>query len=128
MSNEAVKYGLIALTGWGIYSVWMFSFTNGSLSMMEAASLKKVLPGTNHPMLGSVTGVEAIDHQLAVLIAFFWPAIDGSNPDLSLYSFNSAGQAAACWMVVLVEALRAGNRWRPISLYVETHSSTTYAL
>ena len=85
---------------------------------MQRSAEARVLPGTTYRMVDSFTGFKPVDKQLQVLLAFFWPIIDGSAADYGLHAFNFAGQAAATWMVLMVDGLKDGNHWRPVSLYV----------
>ncbi len=64
----------------------------------------------------TLTGVTALDEQLKVLVAFFWPVINGSHPDVSLHAANFAFQGSVLWLLLVVESLRKGNDWKVVSL------------
>ena len=75
-----------------------------------------LLPGTDVPLKRSFTGIKPIDAQDAVLVNFFWPTVDGSLPNASLFCFMFAGEAVAVWTIIYVEGQRLSHSWRLVSL------------
>lgn len=73
------------------------------------------MPGTTQPVKQRYTGIKAIDDQLVFLVVMFWEIIDGSMPDLSLFSFMFAGQALCSYTLILIEGVRNGNRGKLVT-------------
>ena len=113
----AAKFALPFLCGAGFYGTWYLLLNNGTTDLMRTVGDEsKLLPGTKAPILSFYTGIEAIDHQLAVLDVFFWELVDGSHPDTSLFCYQFAGQIFSGWSLLMIEGLRKGNKWRVVSL------------
>lgn len=73
-------------------------------------------PGAPTPLLRRYTGIEAVDYGLAVLVGFFSGLIGGDvAPQYRLFTLWGMTQFAACWTLVALEGLRAGNRGRLVS-------------
>lgn len=113
-----LKLCLVKLCLAGLYTTWYLFSYNGTHSLM--IRVRDVgphnLPGTNAPLKRSYTGIGKLDYQLTVLALFFWELIDGSRPNASLLCFHFTGQITAGWGLLMMEALRTGNRTRIISL------------
>lgn len=109
---------LLFLSVIGFYGTWYLIFHNGTVEKM--AHIRDVgprkLPGTEAPLKLSYTGFDFVDYQLTVLALFFWETVDGSMPNASLHVFHFAGQIAGAYGLIIVESMRAGNRWRLVSL------------
>ena len=122
LSISVVSLSLLLLSAAGFYTTWILLMKNGTVYQMQHVREfgPRVLPGTQEPIKTSYTGIKSIDYQLGVLTLFFWEMVDGSRPNASLFSFYFGGQIAAGWSLLLLEGLRNGNRWRIISLYVES--------
>lgn len=106
-----------ALAGYG---TWYLFLNNGAAARVNDVLATKVptLPGTVFPLKTSYTGVKIVDEQLTVLTIAFWEVVDGSMPNLSLYSFMFAGKFGSLYLLFLAESVRKGNRGRVVSLYV----------
>ena len=104
---------LLLLSAFGFYALWGFSTSNGLFE--HTAESSKIL-FSNTTRSAALTGIDALDKQLKVLISFFWPVIDGSRPDVSLHAMNFAFQGVAMWLLLVVEGLRFGNKGRAVSL------------
>lgn len=113
-----LKLCLLNLSIAGVYTTWYLFYYNGTHSlMMHVRDVgPRILPGTNAPLKTSYTGIEMLDYQLTVLTLYFWELIDGSRPNASLLCFHFAGQITAGWGLLMMEALRAGNRRSILSL------------
>lgn len=73
-------------------------------------------PGAPAPLLRRYTGIEAVDYVLAVLVGFFSGLIGGDvAPQYRLFTLWGMTQFGACWTLVVLEGLRAGNRGRLVS-------------
>ena len=109
---------LILLSAFGLYSTWYLIYNNGTVAMMEKTRENgpHLLPGIDVPLKPSFTGIRPIDHQLTVLVTFFWPVVDGSLPNASLFCFMFAGEAVAIWTLIYVESQRLSHSWRLVSL------------
>jgi hypothetical protein len=73
-------------------------------------------PGTKNDLVTIYTGIPPLDRQLAVLVAFFAPAVAGTNTALSLFLFFGFGQFGAFWALMVMESLRKGNQGKIVSL------------
>ncbi|MCJ1469009.1 hypothetical protein MMC07_007641 [Pseudocyphellaria aurata] len=115
--SVCLKLCLLNLCLAGLYTTWYLFLSNGTYSLMIHVRDvgPQVLPGTNAPLKRSYTGIEKLDYQLTVLALFFWELIDGSRPNASLQCFHFVGQITAGWGLLMMEALRNGNRKRIIS-------------
>ena len=115
---NSTKVALAFLSVAAFYATWYILLHNGTTDHMAHTPVigPRLLPGTNEPLRTVYTGVRAIDHQLTVLILFFWENIDGSNPSGSLFGFHFAAQNVCGWGLLMIEGLRHGNRWTVISL------------
>ena len=109
---------LLLLSVIGFYGTWYLILNNGTVEKM--AHIRDVGPrelrGTEAPLKTSYTGFDFVDQQLTVLALFFWETVDGSMPNVSLHVFHFGGQIAGAYGLVLIESMRAGNRWRLVSL------------
>lgn len=113
---------LLLASAFGFYALWGFSSSNGLIEYMPETA-KILFSDSKDPAI--LTGLTAVDDQLKVLVSFFWPVIDGSSPDVSLEAANFLFQAAALWLLLVVEGLRRGNDWRVVSLYARDHPIAT---
>lgn len=109
---------LVLLSAIGFYLTWYLVYNNGTLDLMTQTLHhgSHLLPGTKAPLKQAFTGVNRIDHQLTVMVLFFWEQVDGSLPNASLFCFMFAGEAVAIWILIYVESQRLGNRWKVVSL------------
>lgn len=89
---------------------------NGLVALLHDAVEREALPETDEPLNKHVTGYGVLDSIFVSLIPFFWPALDGKMPGLSLYGFYFGTSVAVVWALVMLEASRAGNRWKPVML------------
>ncbi|KAI9844627.1 MAG: hypothetical protein M1837_005479 [Sclerophora amabilis] len=99
------------------YCTWGLSERNGHFKSVEqvGSAIPNVLPRTDAALKRSYVGIEPIDDLLTTLTILFWPALDGSSPQLSLFSFHFAGQVVPLCVVLMVESRRLGNKWRIVS-------------
>lgn len=115
---NSTKVALAFLSVAAIYATWYMLLKNGTAEHLAHTGDvgPRLLSGTKEPLRTVYTGVPAIDHQLTVLVLFFWENLDGSNPSGSLFGFHFVSQNACGWGLLMMEALRHGNRWTAISL------------
>lgn len=113
MSLSIVRLTLILTSVFGFYALWGFSVSNGLFEYIAESSNALF---RNGPESATLTGLAILDEQLKILVSFFWPVIDGSRPDLCLHAMNFAFQGGALWLLLVVEGLRRGNRWKTVSL------------
>ncbi|KAK8220754.1 hypothetical protein IWZ01DRAFT_18490 [Phyllosticta capitalensis] len=108
---------LPALLAAAIYGCFVCSFNNGLIPNISAHLLRgdAVIPGTDVPLKRHYTGIGPIDQQLAFLQIFFWPITSGKSPRLFLQGIHFVGQAGAYWTVMVLEAMRTGNKGRIIT-------------
>ncbi|KAL2012375.1 hypothetical protein VTN00DRAFT_5093 [Thermoascus crustaceus] len=107
-----IKLTLPLLCIYTIYALFIFSERNGLFPLIREAIESRTLPtgGNGTVSLRTIfTGNKPLDHGLASIAPFFWPAIDGSTPELSLYALVVAGSFGAAWVLVTMEGWRMGN-------------------
>lgn len=112
--TSLIKLTLPLLCIYTIYALFIFSERNGLFPLIREAIESRTLPtGRNGngtvPLRTIFTGNKPLDHGLASIAPFFWPAIDGSTPELSLYALEVAGSFGAAWVLVTMEGWRTGN-------------------
>ena len=110
---------LPCLSAIGIVTTWIWSYDNRLFKdIVEVVdSSHPCLPGTSHPLL-QWTSFTPLDRFLAILVTFFYPPIEGSNPTAALQAFHFVGQLIAVWTVMLLESVRPVNRDGLLSRYV----------
>jgi hypothetical protein len=99
-----------------IFAIFWFAENNGLRALAKQCLENETLPGTKEMLRTKYTGIQAIDHLLSILATFFWPALDGSNPSLTLHSIMFAGAFGSAWVLVVLESWRKGNAWTPAAL------------
>jgi hypothetical protein len=120
MSPTIVALTLLLTSAFGFYALWGFSSSNGLFEYIPETA-KTLFSDSANPT--TLTGINALDEQLKVLVSFFWPVIDGRSPDLSLHAVNFMFQGATMWLLLMVEGLRRGNDWKVVSLYVSNDTN-----
>ncbi|KLJ13428.1 hypothetical protein EMPG_11618 [Blastomyces silverae] len=110
MCTGAIRYLLPLLSLFAVYSIFIFSYQNGFISMLQHVIADGVLPETDERLRTDITGVPALDQLLANLIPFFWPAVDGSSPSATLYGLKFSGAIGGLWSLVLLETFRTRNK------------------
>jgi hypothetical protein len=106
------------LSGVAFYCLWIASIRNGLFKQIEELVQQKQppFPGSGSPLVRSYTGVAAVDQQLATLVTFFGPVVQGGNEPLNLFSLFGLGQCGAAWTLLLMESFRKGNQGKAVSL------------
>ncbi|KAG0652379.1 Citreoviridin biosynthesis D [Hyphodiscus hymeniophilus] len=101
----------------GAFGTLVLIGANGTADVFKALAKQDnpFLPGSTDHQLRTYTGVAPIDRQLIVLVTFFSPVLDVQNGALVLFSIFGLGQFGAAWMIMMMEGLRQGNRWKIIS-------------
>lgn len=113
---------LPTLSAIGVLTTWTWSYNNhlfeDIVNVVESPNPQ--LPGTSHALL-QWTSIPPLDRFLAILVTFFYPPINGSDPTAALQAFHFAGQLVAIWTLILLESVRPTNKGRLISRYNPTH-------
>ncbi|KAJ5180586.1 hypothetical protein N7492_003796 [Penicillium capsulatum] len=104
-----MRYLLFSLSVFVFYAIFYFSLSNGAHELVHRSVESGKLPGLNEPLRTHYTGVESIDHLLAVLTIFFYPTLDGSSATLFLHGIGFSGTFGAAWTLVVLESWRKGN-------------------
>jgi hypothetical protein len=133
MAHTLPKVILLALSIVGFWTLWGFPYQNGLLGILKqqtepgafipsaTAAVKQVYggvfredldPAASAPMKQVYTGVGPVDRQLTTLVSFFYTAVDGNRADVSILFSALGGQVLAAWVLINIEALRAGNQGR----------------
>ena len=78
----------------GFFGTWVLSSQNGTFTII----LDRVAQGD---ILATYTGIQVVDRQLSILVAFFLPALDSlSNGDLALFSIFGLGQFGKSYVIL----------------------------
>jgi hypothetical protein len=104
-----MRYVLFSLSAFVFYAIFYFSYINGLDALGRESIESGKLPGVNEPLRTVYTGIEPVDHLLALLTTFFYPSLDGQNPGLLLHSIGFSGTFGATWTLVVLESWRKGN-------------------
>ena len=99
------------LSALGLYGTWILGGSNGTFKTISALTLEEnpKFPGTTAPLLTNYTGFKSIDQQLAILVTFFAPVVDGRSGALYLFSIFGMGQFGGIWTLMVLESMRMGN-------------------
>lgn len=98
---------LAALAVTGYFGLHFLGRNNGFFPLMEATS-----KSGQYPL--DLTSNKSLAETAAFFVAFFYPAVDGNSPDLSLACYVFAGQFVAGLTALIIEGYRAGNAGRMI--------------
>ncbi|KAL1962496.1 hypothetical protein VTN77DRAFT_9617 [Rasamsonia byssochlamydoides] len=101
-----------------IYAIIGFSSHNGLFFLIQDSIANKTLPGSDKPLRTSYTGIRYLDHVLTNLGPFFWPAITGDSPSMSVYLLGFLGSFGAAWVLLTLEGWRRGNTGKVVALQV----------
>ncbi|KAJ5199737.1 hypothetical protein N7491_009466 [Penicillium cf. griseofulvum] len=104
-----MRYVLFSLSALVFYTVFYFASINGLDALARKSLESGTLPSINAPLRTVYTGVEAVDHVLALLTVFFYPTLDGHNPGLLLHGVEFSGTFGATWTLIVLESWRKGN-------------------
>ncbi|KAL1304347.1 hypothetical protein AAFC00_000745 [Neodothiora populina] len=106
---------LLLASTYGTYALFGFGYKNGLLALVQEQLKSGHVADGVAAEVTSPTGIASADEQLAGLLTFFWPVLDGSRPDVSLHCLYFGGQCIAMWTITAIEGLRAGNRGRMVA-------------
>jgi hypothetical protein len=114
--NAVLTISVIHL--FGINAMYGLIYRNGYLQSMLNLYHQGpyVLPLSNTPILTRYTGLWPLDKLLTLAMVMTANITDGSTPQLSLYSFQLAGQLVSVFTVLMIEGHRLGNRRTVIGL------------
>jgi hypothetical protein len=118
MMSSPVRHVLPLFSVSAIYALFIFSFRNDLFFLIQDSIAKKILPGSDEPLRTTYTGIEGLDYVLMTLGPFFWPAVSGSSPSMSLYLCGFLGSYGAAWTLLTLEGWRRGNIGKLIALQV----------
>ena len=104
---QALLLAIPIYAAYGLYQV-IGPWGTGKL-LVENAKASKL------PKRDRYVGIKPMDKLLTNLNYFFWPVMNNHNSQLSLQSFQFAGQIAVIWMMVMYESSRPSNRHKWIS-------------
>ncbi|KAI9923932.1 hypothetical protein ASPWEDRAFT_170432 [Aspergillus wentii DTO 134E9] len=107
----AMKYILPLFSVFALYSIFHFSGTNGLRGLIKESIASNTLPESNDALRTVYTGFEPLDEILTILTTFFWPAISGIKPELTLHAVAFSGTFGSAWVLVTLESWRRGNAW-----------------
>ncbi|KAL3426457.1 hypothetical protein PVAG01_03248 [Phlyctema vagabunda] len=115
--SYAVILALLCLTTFGVKSLYLFSMSNGLFEIFGHVLETDTLPD-NVPLKPITTHgwSSKIDWQIKAPAAFCWSfAGDGTHPDTTLSGLLFVGTWGPAWLLIVLESLRRGNRWRIVS-------------
>lgn len=96
---------LAALSIVGILGLHYLGNNDGLFPLLEDMGKAGVYPV-------NFTSIQSVKDLSTTLLGFFYPAVDGTHPALSLACYFLFGQLFTGWAVLMVEGSRAGNRMR----------------
>jgi hypothetical protein len=104
---------LASLIPYGLLSMHFLMHRNGYYaSMVHLRDYgPHLLPGTQDVLVQTYTGNGFLDYWLTVLVCFFANAVDGSEPELSVFCAVFATNMGPCLVFVYMESLRRERRW-----------------
>ncbi|CZR62756.1 uncharacterized protein PAC_12653 [Phialocephala subalpina] len=108
----------LSLVGaFGVNSMYGLAWRNGYISSLLRLRDHGpyTLPGSNVPILTCFTGIGILDKALTLAGVMFANVTDGSAPASSMYGFQFAGQLVPMFTIMLVEAVRRGNKGNVMS-------------
>ncbi|KAJ5355941.1 hypothetical protein N7517_010550 [Penicillium concentricum] len=104
-----MRYVLFSLSALVFYAIFYFASINGLDALARKSMESGKLPSIDAPLRTVYTGIEAVDHVLALLTVFFYPTLDGHNPGLLLHGIGFSGTFGATWTLIVLESWRKGN-------------------
>ncbi|KAJ5969670.1 hypothetical protein N7501_005918 [Penicillium viridicatum] len=104
-----MRYLLFSLSALVFYAIFYFASINGLDALARKSIESGKLPTIDAPLRTVYTGINAVDHVLALLTTFFYPALDGNNPGLLLHGVGFSGTFGATWTLIVLESWRNGN-------------------
>lgn len=112
MSLTIPKTILLLCAASTIYTLWIQPYQTGLLdAMLDLGKPGAILPGPRLiPVCQHYTGVSLYDKQIATMVGFFWPGVEGSRVDIALVLLELMVQVDVAWVLVVIESLRAGNQ------------------
>ena len=116
--NRSALVALGLIRAFGINSMYGLVYRNGYYDAL--IHLRDhgphLLSGSDIPIFTRFTGIRPLDKVLTLAGVMFANITDGSTPQLSLYTFQFAGQLVPMFTVILIEGNRRGNRGNVMSL------------
>ncbi|KAJ5782330.1 hypothetical protein N7457_004104 [Penicillium paradoxum] len=104
-----MRFILFSLSASVFYAIFYFSWINGLDALGHKCIESGKLPTVDAPLRTVYTGIEVVDNMLALLVTFFYPTLDGSNPGLLLHGIAFTGTFGATWTLIVLESWRKGN-------------------
>ncbi len=105
----SLRLSFLVLGIFGYIALHHFGNANGFFDLVNASIANGLYAQTFVPN-------KCLNGVANFFLAFFWPAVDGKHPGLSLACYVFAGQWIAGWTLIIMEGYRAGNQGRAISL------------
>lgn len=113
---------LLLVFAFAVDSMWLLLFRNTYMATL--ARIRDVgpryLPGSGIPIRSRYTGITILDYWFAVMQTILANVTDGSAPRLSLFGFHFAGQLCSIVTILMMEAMRDGNKWTLLRSYVKS--------
>ncbi|SPO03562.1 uncharacterized protein DNG_06245 [Cephalotrichum gorgonifer] len=108
---------LLAISALGYVSILGLTERNGWRELMKkGAEQKPILLATGEVLRTEYTGVEGVDGMLRILVRFFYSVVVAERPELSVFSVYFIGQIFSLHAILVLEGLRAGNKWTAVYL------------
>ncbi|KAJ9138202.1 hypothetical protein NKR23_g8629 [Pleurostoma richardsiae] len=118
-SSFLAKTVFVLLAASAADSIIGLNIRNGFFALNDSLMAQRPLllpqPGPPLPMRTRYTALAPLDAHLSGLLMFFWPAVTGELPALSLFAVYMAGQIVPAHALVMLEGLRGANRGRVTS-------------
>lgn len=115
--RSAVLVLLPLLSVAAVYCLWIIAIKNGLFKQLGEVIKHEEpkYPGSEEPLVLQYTKIAAVDHQLATLVAFFAPVVEGAHMPLGLFSLFGLGQFSGVWALLVLESLRKRHEGRAVS-------------
>lgn len=115
---STIRLVLPLLALFAIYALFVFSTLNGFFFLLQNSIANRKLPDCDEPLRTNYTGIGYLDYVLTNLGPFFWPAISGNSPGMSVYLLGLLGPVGAAWVLLNLEGWRRGNAGKLVALQV----------
>ena len=119
LSRPVLAAALLGCSALGFYATVGVMATNGLGDAILSYVIEpphRGLPGAPEPMVVEYTAFTPIDTILRLQVGYFSALFDGDvAPETRLFAIWGMVQFGACWALLVLEGLRAGNRGKLIS-------------
>jgi hypothetical protein len=109
MDAKSLASGYRALASLAVFLLWGLYALNGGLKANILAPLNGKL-GEDIPFKTNYTGIFIIDYPIALLVAFFYFATNGSDEGYQLAVFEGYSTLQSSFVWLYLESMRSGSK------------------